>query len=211
MHATHTWLWVRVPLSVELQRFRFPRSAFTDEEFAALQHRYRQGDCVQFAMPDAPLRTGTAVQDQGLYLAIDGDIPRTAHTMPKTRVWPETGSYVLVTDKTCDPARADREPDERALHPQWRASWTLDGAHGGYALMEVTHVEECFSATLCSITREADGEERTRTIPPIVVHAMAWPRPSRGRFRECYDAGLRAIRDAVAAEEPAVLAHFASS
>lgn len=217
------WLWERVPDSLELQKVRVPAKAVPSDWLEPLQRRYHQGDRVRFTWTERDLSgTGTVVQDQGLYIALDGDQPGTAYTLHKTDVEP------LDPDHAGDPATpspprlavSPREaPDVRVQQHRITARWNLgepiDGQWQPQASLRIDYGQGSgFTATLHSVDEfEHRGLHRERHRPndPIVVHHHPAPRFSQKALHQSLRTALATVRDAFDRSEPAILAHFTTN
>ena len=115
------WIWQRNRAAGEMEKVLVPAAGLLPEWVAPLQRRYRAGDRVLYSIHDKDgWHPGTVVQDQGLYMAIDGDAPDKYATAPKTHA-----GLHAITDSVlgCDP----RPPWEPGFGVR-RGSRTLRGA-----------------------------------------------------------------------------------
>ncbi|WP_158889036.1 hypothetical protein [Amycolatopsis anabasis] len=212
------WLWQRQPNSVELEKLLVPASIVPDGWLPLLQHRYLPGDRVCFTYDEHHFdHHGVIVQDQGLYVAIDGDIRDTGYTIHKTDVRPEVGEPT-----TPDPPAAatvvspHRDPVLRIEDYTITACWNLgtprDTGWQPQARLRIAFQSESgFTATLYSVD-ELDHcglrRERHRPVDSVVVHHHPAARRSKKAVRDCLRAALDIVRDAVDRGEPVVRAHF---
>lgn len=213
-----TWLWQRQPLSVDLEKVLVPTSWIPAGWLPLLQHRYACGDRVRFFYDTADFdHHGTVVQDQGIYLAIDGDIPGSAYTIHKANICPETGEPAAPagpdTTTAIDPHNRPAvwhkgyaaiahwnlgPPHKSGWQPQARLSVTFQPGYG-------------FVATLHSVVERLHTglrQERQRPVDSVVVHDHPAARPSQKALRACLSAAIDIVQNTTARGEPVVRAHF---
>ncbi|WP_370964918.1 hypothetical protein [Amycolatopsis sp. cg9] len=211
-----TWLWQRQPDSTDLEKALIPAHLIRAAWLPMLQHRYTEGDRVQFTY-DGKARKGTVVQDQGMYLAINGERPGSGFTIHKTDVRPHDTEPAAPTDPVIDTA-IDPHP-----HPVVRreghtatAYWNLgrpavDGWLPWARLHIAFQTDIGFVATLSSVEeldQAGEHRERQRPLDPIVVHHHPTRRPSHHAVRTCLRDAIDIVMSAARQHQPVVCAHF---
>jgi hypothetical protein len=211
-----TWLWQRKPDSTELEKALIPAHLIPPGWLPMLQHRYTEGDRIRFTYDGKPL-LGTVVQDQGMYLAINGERPGSAFTIHKTDVRPHDAEPSAPADPVVDTA-IDPHP-----HPVVRreghtatAYWnlgqpTVDGWQSRACLHIAFQPDIGFVATLSSVEkRHQAGEhgERQRSLDPVVVHHHPARRPSHHAVRTCLRDAIDIVISETWQRQPVVRAHF---
>lgn len=220
--AATTWLWQRDPDSGELEKCLIPARIVPQGWLEPMQRRYEPGDRVLYRMhDDEPALPGTIAQDQGMYVAIDGDRPGSAATVHKTDVEPVDGREPQhVAEAAPDPVTITVSPD--AVPELCRgdrdvtARWSLGPAADGWerqATLHVDHVaDECFRARLRVVEARQDGGHREQRPAgdevALEVHHLPSPRFSKKRLTETYQQALAVVRRYVAAGDPVVVAYF---
>ncbi|MBE8524221.1 hypothetical protein ILP97_43240 [Amycolatopsis sp. H6(2020)] len=214
--STLTWLWQRKPDSTDLEKALFPAHLIPAGWLPMLQHRYTEGDHVRFTYDGKPL-LGTVAQDQGMYLAINGEPPGSGFTIHKTDVRPHDAEPAAPADPIIDTA-IDPHPDpvvRREGHTA-TAYWNLGHpAADGWLPWARLHIafqpEIGFVATLSSVEeRHQVGErhERQRPLDPVVVHHHPTRRPSHHAVRTCLRDAIDIVISAAGQRQPVVCAHF---
>jgi hypothetical protein len=213
---TVVWLWQRRPDSTELEKALIPAHLVPEGWLPMLQHRYADGDRVQFDY-DGKAQLGTVVQDQGMYLAIDGDKPGSGYTIHKTDVRPHDAAPttpaapVIVTAIDPRPDPAVRREGHTAT-----AYWNLgQPTAGGWQARARLHIafqtDIGFVATLSSVEElhhRGERRERPRPLDPIVVHHHPTRRRSHHAVRECLRDAIDVVVSAAGQREQAVCVHF---
>ncbi|MGW5747723.1 hypothetical protein [Amycolatopsis sp. NPDC003861] len=211
-----TWLWQRQPDSTDLEKALIPIHLIPAGWMPKLQHRYPEGDRVQFTYNGKP-QLGTVVQDQGMYLAIAGERPGSGFTIHKTDVRPHDAepsaptNPVIVTAIDPHPRPVVRREGHTAT-----AYWNLgrqavDGWLSWARLHIAFHATLGFVATLSSVEeRDQAGEhrERRRPLDPVVVHHTPARRPSHHAVRTCLRDAIDIVISEARQRQPAVCAHF---
>ncbi|MEV6644327.1 hypothetical protein [Amycolatopsis sp. NPDC051371] len=212
---TLVWLWQRRPDSTDLEKALIPAHLIPDGWLPLLQHRYTAGDRVQFDY-DTVTQLGTVVQDQGMYLAIDGDKPGSGYTIHKTDVHPHNAEPTAPTEPVIATAiEPHAHPAVRREGHTATAYWNLgQPAAGGRqtrARLQISfHDGIGFVATLSSIDELHCGEhrERPRPLDSVVVHHHPTRRPSHHAVRECLRDAIDVVISAAGQREPTVCVHF---
>lgn len=215
------WVWQRDSTG-ELEKCLIPASWVRPEWLPSMQHRYTAGDRVLYRMhDDEPVLPGTIVQDQGMYVAIDGDAPHTYATVHKTAVEPLTE-----LDQQPDPVPAPAipppavsphtDPDLRRRGKEHTARWTICPAGASWqrqASLHVTYVDgQCFQAVLSNVDERVEqGLRQERAAggeAPLVVHYVPAPRFSQQRLKDTYREALEVVRRHFDADDPNVVTYF---
>jgi hypothetical protein len=166
---------------------------------------------------------GTVVQDQGLYVAIDGDAPGRYATTPKMLIQPLGEEPSTPSRPPAPPATTvggaspHGEPEVRtsdrcinarwplggpvAAGTQWQASLTVHYVSGsGYRAVVRTVLEQR--------TAQGVSENWSYSNPPAVVYEQPASRYSAKRLREAYHAALEALRKYFAAGDAVITGFF---
>jgi hypothetical protein len=211
------WLWERAPDSVELQKVRVPAAIIPSGWLEPLQRRYHAGDRVIFTWHDEA-KTGTIVQDQGMYVAIDGDAPDDGYTFHKTDVLPLGLQHEpeLPDPVEAVPAGTPHDPpsirtSDRTITARWNLGKPTEGWQPQAGLQVTYHDQSGFVAILHSVDEfDHDGfhHERRRGATPIAVHYQLARRFSQRALRETYHAAVREVRTAFDDCDPTIATHF---
>lgn len=213
------WLWQRNATTGDLEQVAAPADLFDPSWIKPLQRRYAPGDRVSYTIGDEHgWQTGTVVQDQGMYAAIDGDVPGRYATAHKTQVRPLGEQPDEPAPPTARPmATPHGKPQERTSYrcinarwrigepvgvgAEWQASLTVRySSTGGYYAALQTVLEQR--------TTEGISENWSYSNPAAVVYEQPAPRYSALRLREAYAAGLKALRDHFDAGDPVVTGFY---
>ncbi|UJW32529.1 hypothetical protein L3Q67_01700 [Saccharothrix sp. AJ9571] len=222
--AARTWLWQRKPLSTDLEKVLIPlHEPLPVDLQISLQRRYHAGDRVHFTYDsgphDASERTGTVVQDQGQWLAIDGD-PAGGYTIHKVHVHPEHPA-ATETSPGIDAAKLDLPHHRPGVYYDRHtatARWSVGAPHtSGWqrqARLRIAFQPDTgFVATLCSVEELfRDGVRHERLLPPdsLVVHHHRTTRLSHRAVEECLRTAIDIVVHAAQRLEPVVCTHFVS-
>jgi hypothetical protein len=215
------WVWQRDGTG-GLEKCLIPADLLPREWLPSLQHRYTAGDRVLYRMhEDEPALPGTIVQDQGLYVAIDGDKPHTYATVHKTEVeplaeldqQPDQDPTPVLLPPAVSPHTA---PDLRRRGKERTARWTIGPAGAGWqrqVSLHVTYVAgQYFQAVLSNIDEHVAQDLRqdraARGEAPLAVHHVPAPRFSQQRLKDTYLEALEVVRRHFAAEDPTVVIYF---
>jgi hypothetical protein len=211
-----TWLWQRKPDSTELEKALIPAHLIPAGWLPMLQHRYAEGDRVRFTYDGTSL-LGTVVQDQGMYLAINGERPGSGFTIHKTDVGPHDAEPAAPADPVVDTA-IDPHPDPAVRREGHTATayWNLgrptaSGWQSRARLHIAFQAAIGFVATLSSVEeRHQAGEhrERQRPLDPVVVHHHPTRRPSHHAVRTCLRDAIDIVISAAGQRQPVVCTHF---
>lgn len=210
------WLWQRQPDSTELEKVLIPARLIPVGWLPSLQHRYTEGDRVDFAWDGEP-QLGTVVQDQGMYLAINGERPGSGFTIHKTDVRPHDGEPSAPADPVIVTAIAPHaHPVIRREGRTATAYWNLgrpasDGWHPWARLHIAFQPDLGFVATLSSVDelhQASEHRERQRPLDPVVVHHHPTRRPSHHAVRTCLRDAIDTVIAAAGQHQPVVCAHF---
>ncbi|GAA3586774.1 hypothetical protein GCM10022222_84360 [Amycolatopsis ultiminotia] len=214
------WIWQRRPLSTALEKFLIPADSLPTGTLPLLQHRYVPGDRVVFTPPSKPIsHYGTVVQDQGLYLAINGQKPSDSYTISKLNARPD-GVPLSVTPPVPDVVgNPNAQPtivhNRHTATAHWNVGTPDTNGSQAQARLHVSFWHRHgFLARLSSVTElrhRNPRRERRRPTTPVVVHLHPATRPSQHATRECLHAAITIIRDAVSNGESAVSLHFTTS
>jgi hypothetical protein len=215
------WVW-QCNDTGELEKCLIPATWVQPAWLPALQHRYAAGDRVLYRMhDDGPALPGTIVQDQGMYVAIDGDAPHTYATVHKTAVEPlaefdqqlDPDSTSVILPPAVSPHTV---PDLRRRSKELTARWTLGPAGASWrrqASLRITYVAgRYFQAVLSNVDeRDDQGLRQERAAggeAPLAVHHVPAPRFSQQRLKDTYREALEVVRRHFDADDPDVVAYF---
>lgn len=210
------WLWQRQPDSTDLEKALIPAHLIPAGWLPMLQHRYTEGDRVDFAW-DGMHQPGTVVQDQGMCVAIAGERPGSGFTIHKTEVRPHDGEPVAPADPVIVSAITPHPgPVVRREGHTATAYWNLarPASHGWLprARLRIAFQPDIgFTATLSSVEeRDQAGEhrERQRPLDPVVVHHHPARRPSHHAVRSCLRDAIGIVISQARQRQPVVCAHF---
>lgn len=218
------WVWQRNRDTSELEQVGLPADTIPPDWVEPLQRRYARGDRVLYTINDEHgWQTGTVVQDQGIYVAIDGDAPGRYATTHKTLIQPLTEEPAIPSGPSSPPATTvtvaspHDEPEVRtsprcinarwnigdptAAGAQWQASLTVHYfPSSGYRAVVRTVLEQR--------TAEGISENWSHSDPTAVVYEQPGPRYSAKRLRDAYNAALAALRNHFAADDPVITGFF---
>ncbi|MBE1493196.1 hypothetical protein H4696_000296 [Amycolatopsis lexingtonensis] len=213
---TLTWLWQRKPDSTDLEKALIPTHLIPAGWLPSLQHRYAEGDRVDFAW-DGKHQPGTVVQDQGMYLAIIGERPGSGFTIHKTDVRPQDAEPAAPADPVIVSA-IDPDPhpvvhrDGHTATVHWNLGRpSVDGWLPWARLHIAFQPDIGFVATLSSVEeldRAGRHRERLRPLDPVVVHHHPTRRPSHHAVRTCLRDAIDIVIAAAGQRQPVVCAHF---
>jgi hypothetical protein len=218
------WLWQRNWQTGELEKVGVPADSVRPELVEPLQRRYAPGDRVLYTIEDwYGWQPGTVVQDQGVYVAIDGDAPGRAATTPKTLVQPLTGQASTLGVPPSPPAAPvavaspHGEPEvrtsDRCINARWDLGEPISAGARWQASLTVQYVAGSgYRAVMRTVleqrTAEGISESWSASNPSAVVYEQPAPRYSAKRLRETYHAALAAVRNHVAAGDPVITGLF---
>jgi len=211
------WLWERAPGSVELQKVRVPVAIVPPGWLEPLQRRYHHGDRVSFTWHEEAC-IGTIVQDQGMYVAVDGD-PDGGYTLHKTYVSPLGLQHEPEPPAVAATVPAGTPHDPPSIRTSDRtitARWNLGAPTAEHwqrqASLRVIHDgPHGFVATLSSVDEFDHGDfhhERPCGAVPIAIHYQLALRYSQKGLRDTFHAALREVRAAFDNGEPDIVDHF---
>ncbi len=210
------WLWQRRQDSTDLEKVLIPAHLVPEDWLPMLQHRYTGGDRVRFDY-DGTTQQGTVVQDQGMYLAIDGERPGSGYTIHKTDIRPHSTEPTAPAEPAIATAiDPHRDPTIRREGHTATAYWDLGSpAANGWRPRARLHIafqpEIGFVATLSSledIHQAGEHRERLRPLDSVVVHHHPTRRPSHHAVRECLRDAIDIVTSAARQRQPAVCLHF---
>jgi len=215
------WLWDRDPGTTTLVKVLIPADAVPAEDLPSLQRRYAAGDRVQFTYDhDHPDETGTVVQDQGIYVAIDGDRPGTAFTIGKVHMRPTNpASTATSTRSACPTGSPHKRPDIRTDAHTVSAYWDLgapdDGQWRRRACLRVYHAPGYgYLAVLTTVDecRDAGLLQQPPDVLGTVIHVRPTTRrPSATGLRTTLTEALTILRALFDTAHADIVCYFTAS